>query len=178
MPIPRSVSELAAVAEDDLPATLFQLLVTTSESRRPDRGGWVELSDATHMGVGVKLEAMGQALRGRLCDAFYELCERGLLWFNPHAEGSVGGHYEFTKKGRSATVQDVESPWFSSAATVLERLPQLAQWDETMAAYFRMAVATHGARVYEPALFLIGGAAERLVGVVEERVGNPLPRRS
>ncbi len=171
--MPRSVPELEAVAEDDLPTTLFQLLVTASESRRPDRRGRASLSDAIYP-LGVSFDAISQPLRGRLCDAFHELCERGFLWFNPHAEGFPGGHCEFTKRGRSATVSDVESPWFSSAAAVLERFPQHAQWDETMAAYFRMAVATHAARVYEPALFLIGGAAERLVAVVEERVANLL----
>ncbi len=78
------------------------------------------------------------------------------------------------KKGRSASVDDVRSPWPSSAADGLERFPEHASWDETMGAYFRMAVATHSAGAHEAALFLGGGAAERLVGLVAEKLAHLL----
>ena len=118
----------------------------------------------------------------RIHDALATLCERGFVWFKkygtPWAAGQpreATGRYELTPKGRVATVEDVTSGWPSDRG-LLDRFPQHATWDETMGAYFRMAVRTYEAGIHEAATFLLGGAAERLLDLVEERVENLLPQ--
>lgn len=183
--VPIPLEELVKLDGDDLVRELW-VLIDGHKKRSSDvtRRGRIDLDDIFWTFYGQKLTDMeGTDFPDRATDALATLCERGYVWFKmigaPWAIGQkrAAAQYEFTPKGRTATLEEITSGWPSGRA-VLERFPEHAAWDETMGAYFRLAVRTYEARVYEAAVFLLGGAAERLLVLVGDKVGHLIPNWS
>lgn len=179
---PFPLEELVKLGGDDLVRELWILIdAQKQQSYDVSRRGRIDLDDIFSMFYGRKLTDMeGTDFPERATDALATLCERGYVWFKmigtPWAIGQkrAAAQYEFTPRGRTATLEEIASGW-PSGRGVLDRFPEHASWDETMGAYFRMAVRTYEAQVYEAAVFLLGGAAERLVALAGERVEHLIP---
>jgi hypothetical protein len=174
---PRTFADFKILKGDALLAAVWDLIAaqTSQHSPRGDGRSRVDLQEVLHRAYGVTLDELaGMGLRAYVLDEFATLVERGFLWFNKWAEGSTAGAYELTPKGRSATREMVLSGWPDGRMASV-RLRDIEGLDETLAAYFRMAIRTYEAGVHEAAIFLIGGAYERLVALVGGSLESMLP---
>jgi hypothetical protein len=178
---PKILDEIDTMLGDELVAALWDMLVAAKHrGSQKDLRGRLDLNEPLSILYGTSMDASvlsRNRRRQRLLDAFGTLVERGFIWFNRWAEGSAAGSYEFTVKGLAATRDMVLSGW-PDGRSVRDRIQQAEdeKWDNTLLAYYRMALTTYEAGVFEPALFLIGGAAERLVWLIADRLDPRLPQ--
>jgi hypothetical protein len=93
-----------------------------------------------------------------------EMVARGLIYsVNP------GTAFRAIPSAKRLSPEDVRRGWPPEHVD-LARFPQVATWEPTLLTYFRLAVRTHAANVPEAALFFLGGASERLVDLVAEKM--------